>query len=47
MLRFWFSFGFSGLFIFLPVHVLKRETRLKPATTAQFFFVSGGAVKIP
>jgi hypothetical protein len=32
----------------MPVHVLKRKARLKPATTGQFFFIaSGRAVKIP
>jgi len=41
-------FGFSGVFIVVPVHVIKRKGRLKPATTAQFFLIaSGGAVKIP
>jgi len=30
-------FGFSGVFIVVPVHVLKRKARLKPATSAQFF----------
>jgi hypothetical protein len=33
-----FCFGFSGVSVVVPVHVLKRKTRLKPATTAQFFF---------
>jgi hypothetical protein len=33
----WFWFGFSGVFIVVPVHVRKRKGRLKPATTAQFF----------
>jgi hypothetical protein len=32
-----FGFGFSGAFILLPVHLLKRKGRLKPATAAQFF----------
>jgi hypothetical protein len=41
-----FCFWFSG-FLFVPVHVLKRKARLKPATTGQFFFASGRAVKIP
>ena len=36
----------AGL-LFVPVHLLKRNARLKPATTAQFFFAFGGAVKIP
>jgi len=29
-----FGFGFSGVFIVVPVHVRKRKGRLKPATTA-------------
>ena len=33
-----FGFGFSGVFLFVPVHVRKRKGRLKPATTAQFFY---------
>jgi hypothetical protein len=28
-----FGFGFSGVFIVVPVHVRKRKGRLKPATT--------------
>ena len=46
-----FGFGFSGVFIVVPVHVRKRKGRLKPATTAQFFLdrlpcmVSGTRVK--
>jgi hypothetical protein len=32
-----FGFGFSGVFIVVPVHVRKRKERLKPATAAQFF----------
>ena len=45
-----FGFGFSGVFIVVPVHVRKRKGRLKPATTAQFFYrlwrvVSGARVK--
>jgi hypothetical protein len=32
-----FLFCFSGLFIVVPVHVRKREERLKPATAAHFF----------
>ncbi len=32
-----FCFGFSGVSVVVPVHVLKREGRLKPATTAHFF----------
>jgi len=28
----WFGFGFSGVFIVVPVHVRKRKGRLKPAT---------------
>jgi hypothetical protein len=48
LFRFGFCFGFSGVFIVLPVHVLKRKARLKPATTAQFFLIaSGRAVKNP
>jgi hypothetical protein len=35
-----FGFGFSGVFIVVPVHVRKRKGRLKPATTAQFFFIA-------
>jgi hypothetical protein len=31
------GFGFSGASVVVPVHVLKRKGRLKPATTAQFF----------
>jgi hypothetical protein len=43
-----FGFGFSGVFIVVPVHVRKRKGRLKPATTAQFFLIApGSAVKIP
>jgi hypothetical protein len=33
-----FGFGFSGVFIVVPVHVRKRKGGLKPATAAQFFF---------
>jgi hypothetical protein len=33
-----FGFGFSGAFILLPVHLVKGKRRLKPATTAQFFW---------
>jgi hypothetical protein len=34
--------------LFVPVHVLKRKDRLKPATTAQFFLIaSGRAVNNP
>jgi hypothetical protein len=41
---------FSGVFMFMPVHVCKRKDRLKSATTAQFFYrlwrvVSGARVK--
>ena len=32
-----FGFGFSGVFIVVPVHVRKRKGRLKPATAARFF----------
>ena len=43
-----FGFGFSGVFIVVPVHVRKRKGRLKPATTVKFFLIApGGAVKIP
>ena len=39
---------FSGVFLFVPVHVRKRKGRLKPATAAQFFLIaSGHAVKNP
>src|SRR5438552_1023866 len=42
---FWF---FSACLLFVPVHVIKRKGRLKPATTAQFFWITSGcAVKIP
>jgi hypothetical protein len=34
----WFVLVFSGVFMFLPVHVRKRGDRLKPATAAQPFF---------
>jgi hypothetical protein len=41
-LRFGFLvFGYSGISIFLPVHVRKREDPLKPATTAHFFPARG------
>jgi hypothetical protein len=47
-LRFGFCFGFSGVFIVVPVHVRKRNGRVRPATTAQFFSIASGcAVKIP
>jgi hypothetical protein len=48
-LRFGFLvFGYSGVSIFLPVHVRKRGDRLKPATTAQFFSIASCcAAKIP
>jgi len=37
-LRFGFLvFGYSGVSIFLPVHVRKRGARLKAATPAHFF----------
>ena len=39
-LRFGFCFGFSGVFVVVPVHVRKRKGRLKPATTAQFFLIA-------
>jgi hypothetical protein len=49
-LRFGFCFGFSGVLMFVPVHVRKRKGRLKPATTTHFFdrlwpVVSGARVK--
>jgi hypothetical protein len=47
-LRFGFCFGFSGVLMFVPVHVRKRGDPLKPATAAQFFLIaSGRAVKNP
>src|SRR4029453_5844234 len=47
-LRFGFCFGFSGVFIVVPVHALKRKARLKPATSAQFFSIASNcAVKNP
>jgi hypothetical protein len=47
VLRFGFCFGFPAGLLFMPVHVLKRKDRLKPATTAQVFFIAfGGTVKI-
>jgi hypothetical protein len=39
-----FVFGFSGVSIVMPVHVVKRKGRLKPATTAQFFLTALPAV---
>ena len=39
----WFGFGFSGVFIVVPVHVRKRKGQLKPATIAQFFLIASGA----
>jgi len=42
-----FGFGFSGVVIVVPVHVLKRKGGLKPATTARVFLIAAGcAVKI-
>jgi len=42
------GFGFYGVSVVMPFHVVKRKGRLKPATTAQFFVIaSGRAVKIP
>ncbi|OLA97304.1 MAG: hypothetical protein AUH19_04615 [Verrucomicrobia bacterium 13_2_20CM_55_10] len=32
-----FLFWFFRRLLFVPVHVVKRKARLKPATTAQFF----------
>jgi len=47
-LRFGFYFGFSGVFIVVPVHVRKRRGSLRPATAARFFSIASGcAVKIP
>jgi len=38
---------FRRVFV-VPVHVLKRKARLKPATTAHFFLIGPSrAVKIP
>ena len=43
----WFCLVFRPLLL-VPVHVLKRKGRLKPATPAQFFLIaSGRAVKNP
>jgi hypothetical protein len=37
---------FSGVFMFVPVHVRKRGDRPKPAIAAQFFLITPGrAVK--
>ena len=39
---------FSGVFMFMPVHVRKRGDPLKPATATQFFLIaSRRAVKNP
>jgi len=38
----WFLFGFSGPLLFVPVHVVMRKGRLKPATTAEFFLIASG-----
>jgi hypothetical protein len=38
-----FCFGFSGVFVVLPVHVVKREDRLKPTMTARFLLIASGA----
>ena len=48
--RFDFGFGFSGVFIVVPVHVRKRKGRLKSANDFVFFYrlwsvVSGARVK--
>jgi len=40
-LRFAFCF-FSGVFVVVPVHGLKRKGQLKPATIAQFFLIASG-----
>jgi len=45
-----FGFGFSGVFIVVPVHVRKRKCRLKSANDFVFFYrlwsvVSGARVK--
>ena len=34
----WFLFGFSGPLLFVPVHVVMRKGRLKPATDCAVFF---------
>jgi len=36
-LGFGFRFGFSGGLFFMPVQLLKRKGRMKPATTSHFF----------
>jgi len=33
---------FSGMFMFVPVHVRKRWEPLEPATAAQFFLIVSG-----
>jgi hypothetical protein len=40
-LRFDFVLRFFGRFVF-PVHVRKRNDRLRPATTARFFSIASG-----
>jgi hypothetical protein len=43
---FWFCFSGVSVLV-LPVQLLKRKGRLKPAMIVQLFFIgSGGAVKI-
>jgi hypothetical protein len=43
-LRFGFCFVFPGTFIVLPVHVIRRQSSRKPATTAHFFWLPRAAV---
>jgi hypothetical protein len=38
-----FGFGFSGVFIVVPVHACKRKGHPKPATTPEFFLIAFGA----
>jgi hypothetical protein len=41
------GFGFPARLLFVPIHVLKRKGRLKPANDcAVFLIASGRAVKI-
>jgi len=42
-LVFAFCFGFSGVLLFVPVHVVRREERHNPATTSHFFLIASGA----
>jgi hypothetical protein len=47
-LVFVFVLVFAGLSVVVPVHLLKRKGRLKPATHRTVFLIgSGCAVKIP